>query len=725
MTETVRDHPALDRLRRLEDLLDRGVEMPPRPSDLDGDRSATSSARPTVRKAVPTPPRSQLRDAGMPAMPSMGYQPALDGLRALSVIAVIFYHAGFSWMHGGFFGVEVFFVVSGFLITSLLLDERDRSGHTNLGQFWLRRGRRLLPALFTVLAAVAVWSIFAATDEQQSQLRRDLPWAIFYGGNWGQIVGGVPYYSGDPPLLRHVWSLAVEEQWYLFWPLAFVALRRSRLTRAGTAWLLVAISVAVIAWTYVLHGNGPGNLRSPITVLDDVDRINFMYLSTVTRASGLVLGAAAAFVWRPWRSPAAASSRGGWLLDGLGLLAVAMLGCIAAVATLTDGYVYQWLLALVTFLSLVAVLVAVHPAATWYRAILSWPPLVEIGKRSYGIYLWHWPVFVFAEAYGGSVTRVVGALAVTAVLSELCYRFIEMPVRRGDLGRWWRSAGDRRRLPAIVAAASVFAVAGFYVSVDPFDRAVGGDDVVFGATGNQPTTTVGGATPNTTTAAQGPRSLVIVGDSQAHALAINQPDGIGDTFDVTDGSVEGCSVYDEGTLQTEHDGYNLSFGRCEGWQDEWADAAERAGADVALVVLGAWDVFDFELDDGTDLEFGTPEWDDFVTEGLQSGIDAVGATGARVALLEVPCMRPQDIEGSGVPALPERGDDDRVEHLNDLWRGVAEANPDTVTFVPGPKEWCDDESVASDLAYRWDGVHVYTPGANLIYTTIAPSLLDL
>ena len=98
----------------------------------------------------------------------------------------------------------MFFVVSGFLITSLLLDERDRTGRTNLPQFWLRRARRLLPALFTVLAAVAVWSVFAATDEQQSHLRRDLPWAIFYGGNWGQIVGDVPYYSGDPPLLRHV-----------------------------------------------------------------------------------------------------------------------------------------------------------------------------------------------------------------------------------------------------------------------------------------------------------------------------------------------------------------------------------------------------------------------------------------------------------------------------------------------------------------------------------------
>ena len=663
-------------------------------------------------------------------MPSMGYQPALDGLRALSVIAVIFYHAGFSWMHGGFFGVEVFFVVSGFLITSLLLDERDRSGHTNLPQFWMRRARRLLPALFTVLAAVAVWSVFSGTDEQQSQLRRDLPWAIFYGGNWGQIVGGVPYYSGDPPLLRHVWSLAVEEQWYLFWPLAFVALRRTRLTRAGTAGVLVAVSAAVMGWTYLLHGNGPGNLSSPITVLDDTDRINFMYLSTVTRASGLVLGAAAAFVWRPWRSPAAARSQGGWLLDGLGFLAVAMLGCIAAVATLTDGYVYQWLLALVTLLSLVAVLVAVHPAATWYRTALSWTPLVEIGKRSYGIYLWHWPIFVFAEAYDGSVARVAAALAVTAVVSELCYRFVELPVRRGDLGRWWNSAKERRLVPVAAGALVVASLIAFYASVDPFDRAEGGDDIAFGAdadpaAANQPTTTQDAAAVPANAAESAPRRVVVVGDSQAHALAINLPDGIDDTLEITDGSVEGCSVYDEGTLQTERDGYNLSFGRCDGWQDEWADTVEQADGEIALVVLGAWDVFDFELDDGTDLTFGTSEWDDYVTDNLQSGIDALAATGTRVALLEVPCMRPQEVEGSGVPALPERADDERVAHLNELWRDVAEANPDTVTFVAGPTEWCDDEDVSSDVAYRWDGVHVYTPGANLIFTTITPTLVEL
>ena len=155
----------------------------------------------------------------------MGYQPGLDGLRAISVIAVILYHAGFGWMPGGFLGVEVFFVVSGYLITSLLIEEREKSGGVRLRQFWLRRARRLLPALFAVLITVGVWVALFGTAQQQSDLHRDYLPAIFYVANWGQIFGGAQYFGNFSPL-RHVWSLAVEEQWYLLWPLAFVLITR-------------------------------------------------------------------------------------------------------------------------------------------------------------------------------------------------------------------------------------------------------------------------------------------------------------------------------------------------------------------------------------------------------------------------------------------------------------------------------------------------------------------
>ncbi len=666
----------------------------------------------------------------------MPYEPALDGLRALSVIAVICYHAGFTWMHGGFVGVEVFFVVSGYLITALLLDERDRSRRTNLPQFWLRRARRLLPALFMMLMVTAVWAMIAGTAAERAQLRRDLPWAIFYAGNWGQIIGGVPYWSADPPLLRHLWSLGVEEQWYLLWPLLFVVLSTLPLRRRAVAVVLAAASLAAMIAMFWLHANGPGPIHSGIGAFDGADRINFMYLATFTRCAGLLLGAAAAHVWRPWRWSRVARhpATNVPLLDAAGGGAVAGLFVIACSVSILDGYVYQWLLALVSILSLVAVLTAVHPGASWHRAALSLPPLVAIGRRSYGLYLWSWPIFVILGATHGSVRRVMVALAVTAVVSEACYRFVELPVRHGALGRWWRRSPPRQRLiPLAWATAAVVAIVAFYATVGPYNRALGGADASFSlptSTVATATTIAGAATPGvvaattTSAVADGPLPVVVVGDSTGYALVLNAPDGIDDTFAITDGSIEGCSVYAAGSTRSSNAALDHSFVGCDRWEHEWADAASEGGASVALVVLGAWDVFDLQDGDGNHLTFGTPEWDDYVAGQVRSGIAAlVGAGVSQVGLLEVACMRP--VPAEGVPAYPERADDARVTHLNALWHEIADADPGRVTFVDGPTEWCNDPAVATDLAYRWDGVHVWKPGSNLIFETIAPELLAL
>ena len=671
----------------------------------------------------------------------MGYQPSLDGLRALSVGVVLLYHAGFSWMLGGYFGVEVFFVVSGFLITSLLLDEADRNGQVSFRQFWLRRARRLFPALYAVLLAVAAWAAIAGSAEQQSQLRRDVPWSVFYANNWGQILGNVPYFAGEPPLLRHLWSLAVEEQWYLIWPLVFVALLRVRLPRHVVGSAIVAAAIAVFAYMFWMHAGTPTPLAGPPAVFEGLDRTNFLYLSTITRSGGLLLGAGAAFLWRPWRWTNANDAPAGRMLDPIGAAAVAMLGCATSVAVLTEGYVYQWLLPLVSILSLVAVMVAVHPAARGFRRIMSWNPLVEMGKRSYGLYLWSWPIFVIVGATSGSVWKFMWAMVLTVVIAEASYRYLETPVRKGAIGRWWNDRATVTYWPLAGGAALVGVLLVFYASVDQFNRFEGGDDAMFvfdaAATGVpaataavvppvdpavDATTPSSSTAPTTTLAPAASARLAIVGDSQANALSINLPDGIEGAFpDVVNGSVDGCSVYDSGSIRSSV-GFNNNFSVCQGWQDDWADSA--AGTDVALVVVGAWDVFD--IDDGTVYGFDTPEGDALFVRNLTSGIDAVLAEGANVGLLEVACMRPQDVEGAGVRALPERGDDSRVAHVNDLLRQTAASyDSNRVEFIEGPDEWCDDEAIAVDLGYRWDGVHVYTPGANLIYTKVAPDLLRL
>ncbi|MFZ9630129.1 MAG: acyltransferase family protein [Ilumatobacteraceae bacterium] len=709
----VAEHPALDRLTRLD--------------------------------------RSRRGDA-----PRMGYQPTLDGVRAISVVAVILYHAGFSWMHGGFFGVEVFFVVSGFLITSLLVEERDRDGRVDLRHFWIRRWRRLLPALFTMMAAVGVWAVFFGTTEQHTQLRRDFPWGLGYVANWGTVLSKQLYFSGTPTLFRHLWSLAVEEQWYLVWPVVFIAVAGRRAGHRGDdrslGRTLVLVSVGVMVATAVMHTTSwPTRWYNPFVLQwQQVDTTNFLYLSTITRSSGLLLGAAMAFLWRPWRVRGRARAEAARTLDLTAMVATAVLLVSFVVGEVASASTYLYLLPAVTVSAAVLVGVVVHPWATGTRLVLGWRPLVELGKRSYGLYLWSWPVSRAVGAYEGSWSRCAAAMALTAVLSEACYRFVETPIRTGVLQQWF---GRRRTRPGwwtvtacATTSASVIAVAlaVFFASVSPvYDPALdtGGDDVVFdagavtpvdGTTGaaTDPAATIDPASSTSSTvgvpitAARLPRRLVIVGDSTAHSIAINLPTGIESTFTVADGSVEGCSVYSSGTARSTRDGFSRSFEGCADWVQQWVDAARSSGAEVALVVIGAWDVFDVDVD-GVAVPFASEAGDARFLAGLQQGIDALAAAGVKVALLEVPCMRPQDVTGAGVPALPERGDDTRVAHVNELLRQAAASNAATTTFVPGPQEYCTDPTIAADLAYRWDGVHAYKPGANLTFQAIAGALLAI
>ena len=681
----------------------------------------------------------------------MGYQPGLDGLRAISVIAVIIYHAGFGWMSGGFLGVEVFFVVSGYLITGLLIDERERSGTVSLKGFWTRRARRLFPALAVVLVAVTLWALLAGSAEQAAQVKRDLPWAIGYLANWGQIVGGVPYFAAvDPPLLRHLWSLAVEEQWYVLWPFAFIALSRAGMTLRRRVSIVAVAVVAAWMLTWWVHRDAP-------KLFLGWDPTNAAYLSTPTRASGLLLGALAAFVWRPWRDPQALS-RASRPLDVTAGLAVGVLVSVFIGAHLTEGYMYPWVMGLTSLASVVAIAVVVHPGAVGARWIFGSSWLTAIGRRSYGLYLWHWPIFVIAGATDGSWWRFVGGSLVTVIIAEASFRLIETPVRHGALGRWW-SAREGRSVRWVAVGGSLSAVVVLTVavaSVDEFDIAVGGEDVEFSLSASEllattsttratststtvvaePTestvatssTTTTSTSTTTTTLPVLPRSISIVGDSTAISFGVNLPSGLDETFAFSGaGGVVGCSIWDAGTMVSSR-GTRRNFAPCSGWQDTWSTASD--GYDVALVIIGAWDVYDMANIDGSDAEpevitpFGSELWDATFVSNMTSGVAALRSVGAQVAVLEVPCMRPQEVAGQGFPPTPERGDDDRVAHVNALLRSVADAD-DHVHFITGPVEWCTDEAIATDLGYRWDGVHVYKPGANLILETIAGELLRI
>lgn len=652
----------------------------------------------------------------------MGYEPSLDGIRAFSVVAVMLYHANIAWLPGGFLGVEVFFVVSGFLITSLLLDERESTGGINLKQFWVRRARRLLPALFVMLCATAVCVAFFAPDSAPD-FRRDVLPSLGYFSNWWQIfVVKTPYFAASSlPVLRHLWSLAVEEQWYLVWPLLFAFIFGAKWMRPKISGvLLVVCSGGVMAAT---------GLRF---VQDNETRTNFLYLSTLTRSTGLLLGAAVAMLWRPWRKTSPSSWWRSSIADALAIASIAVIGVLMAIVHVADARLYQGGLAATTVASAVIIAVVMRPNGLFVKKFFSQNFFVEIGRRSYGLYLWHWPIFVVAHARD-SGNRLAVALAITVIVNEFVYQYVEIPTRHGALGNWWHNRQQlsalRRRLPVLLAAVVVacLGITGIkVVGIEARDMAVDTSSatVIF----EVPTTVVSTETSvltTSTTIAKLPRTLVIVGDSQAHALALNKPSGMQETFIVADGSIDGCGVYDRGVgVGGTNGNFRRNFANCEGFETSWAKSATKAQADVALVVIGAWEVLDLKIN-GFTFAFNTAPADTIFRTQMQRGIDALRATGVTVALLEVACMRPVDSKGGPVPALPQRGDDARTRHLNDLLRDIAAPEDDGVFFVSGPTEWCTDPTISTSLSYRWDGVHAYKPGAKLIFETIAPAILQL
>lgn len=384
------------------------------------------------------------------------YMPSLDGIRALSVLAVIIYHANKMWLPGGFLGVEVFFVISGYLITLLLLAESEKNGSISLKEFWWRRARRLLPALWVVVLGVVV---FAALFQREmlGTLRGDVVAALLYGFNWFQIWVGTSYFTSFEFVpLRHLWSLAVEEQFYLIWPVVMLVVAKfgkRRLPIVSGVFFGLAVVLAIYAalvyqpGTISNIGDTPNQFMSLFG--QPVSRIDFLFLGTLTRSSGLLLGAALAIWWRPWllqNSRAGANKLFDFIgLGGLAALALMMWRFQTVIEGTDEGTVgYDFLFRggffLTDLASLAVIAAAVHPSSKILARSLSNPVLVWLGRRSYGFYLFHWPVFQFYRRFAGKgltpyefVVLVLFALALT----ELSYRYIETPVRQGAVSRWW------------------------------------------------------------------------------------------------------------------------------------------------------------------------------------------------------------------------------------------------------------------------------------------------
>jgi peptidoglycan/LPS O-acetylase OafA/YrhL len=374
----------------------------------------------------------------------MGYQPGLDGIRALAIVGVLFYHADLEWFPGGFLGVDVFFVLSGFLITTLIIEEYERTGTINFRRFYIRRAQRLLPALFFMLLAFG--AIVAAFYRDAARaFGTDAISALFYVTNWWYIVADQSYFEfiGRPALLKHLWSLAVEEQFYLVWPaIAFMLMRwgKRRLVRR----VAVILAVASTAWMAILA------INNGYPLFADPSRA---YFGTDAHAMGLLVGAALATLWRPGRLPTSIPLTSMRLLTGIGIAAIAGIVAFYGFVGWYTPWLYRGGFLLLALVVALAIALVTHPALPLGRWI-GQQPMRYLGQRSYGIYLWHWPIFMITRPtldvpLDGPLLFAV-RIGLTLAVAEFSYRIIEMPIRRGLLQRWWSQAGPRVMMPAIV-----------------------------------------------------------------------------------------------------------------------------------------------------------------------------------------------------------------------------------------------------------------------------------
>jgi peptidoglycan/LPS O-acetylase OafA/YrhL len=655
---------------------------------------------------------------------------------------VLLYHLGTTGLNqtdgpefvpGGFLGVDVFFVLSGFLITSLLLAERAQTGRISLREFYLRRARRLLPALYTLLIVVALLGAFAYRD-RASSLGGDLVASFSYVTNWWLIAQNASYFGGGaaPPMLTHLWSLAVEEQFYLIWPLILIVLTRS-IRRLARRWAAVVVTVMILA-----SAGLAAYLFSP---WEDPSRV---YYGTDTRAATPLFGALLAIVLRPWRWRAAISQAARLVIDAAGIGAVLWLGVATMHYHDTEPGLYRGGFLFVAVVAGVLVVAAAHPASR-IGTVLGIAPLRWLGERSYGIYLWHWPLFTVTRPGADwpldPVSSSLARIALTLLIAALSYRYIEKPLRSGAIGRAfgrWRAATPGRRgfgaarfaLATALVLAGGFAVTNRLTSAAPAAATpVGGVDVALGQATPIPSETAGpvptaSASPSASpragalTVPAHPPSVGVFGDSQGMTLLRNTPSDIGKYVKFRDNTIEGCGVLLGRVTSRSGERRDLAA-NCPNWLSQWESDAAATHPDIALIMLGAWDVFDLTVN-GTTMTFGSPQWDATWKAALTKGIEALQGHAKRVVVALTPCYRP--IRASA-GYWPERGDDVRTRHLNDLMRETALAT--SAYTVDPPVQFCTDPKISKSLSYRWDGVHYYRPGALLFCQKVIPQLLAI
>lgn len=648
---------------------------------------------------------------------------ALDGVRGLAVTLVVLYHFAPEFLPAGFLGVDVFFVLSGFLIASLALGEHRYTGRVAVGAFFARRARRLLPAAITTIVIATAIAVVLDPGSYRSSLRGQAVASLLYVNNWWAIAQNDTYQAvfGAESPLTHFWSLSIEEQFYLAFPfvmLVLVAIVRRR-TDASCA---LARVLAVVA------GVGAVASAAAMAIMyDPFVEPSRLYYGTGTRVQAVLLGVAGGCVMWVWRTRAPSgpsavgssprSSRIWTLLGGAATIAL-------VVASLRGGFMQSWLYRGGFFAMAIAALVLVTSVVSHRGAVaraFELRPFVTLGLFSYGIYLWHWPIEVFLdESRTGLDGLPLFALrvAVTAAATAVSYRLVERPFRSPRDGTESAVMVRALRAPrgALVAiGAMVVALLSVWLIAAPS------------------TATYANSTDLAPTVESGPLRVLWAGDSVAWtmgggALSFPQPSGYETVFDPASMQIWNIAAYPCPMVMAT----SRSFGAvrstpapCWDRATSWPERAAQFGADVVVWNGALFDLVDVRADDRW-VEFGTEEWDALYLAALDDARVAATATGARFILVGQPDPEAYPDEKMNEAMLPENIG--RWAHLRELEHRFAVDHPDDTRFIDLHALLCAQADCASTYVVgsreRIDGIHWSLEGARAIAPIITRAVFE-
>ncbi len=665
--------------------------------DLGDDTKQANAVADVGAGSVPAP------DADPDPQHRLRYHPALDGLRALSVLAVIAYHFEYQWAKGGFLGVDAFFVLSGFLITTLLVLEFRRISTIELGRFWGRRARRLLPALLLVLLFVAWYTHQYVVPWERAGIRGDGIASLFYVANWRFILDQQSYFtlfSAASPL-RHMWSLAIEEQFYLVWPLiVFGCLRVARGSTRVLAGVCAAGAIASVIAMAVFYQDG------------DPSRA---YYGTDTHAHTLLIGALLALAWL-------ARPIGRRIGQGLAIVGpIALVAVVIAWNSVLDTSASYYRGGSALFGILVAVVIAAAMSGGPMGRLLSIGPLPWIGRLSYGLYLWHWPIIVWLvpnRIHVGPTQLNLIRLGVTFAAATTSYYLIERPIREGLRTRTRRVTF---LAPVAVGAVCVALVASAAGATPPPSYLWGyGDPLVCGTPRPEETKEAKSAvaTQRPIERRGGAKKMraLVVGDSVACSLwtGIRVVAGRND-IPIDQGSVFGCGVASGEITTTRGEQITPHSERCPQLVDTaLRDSLARARPNV-VIWISSWEKSDLIVD-GVTLVNGTKKGDRAMLGRMDDALKQLTRGGAHVMLVTVAAPAPNDAQGTNNTS--NAIDDASYARLDSIERRFAKRHPDQVTLIDLAKRVCPTGAPCPEKVggqrIRPDGRH-FTPASAARY----------